>query len=213
MELQIDFMFNGDSPGYQTIAKSILSSSDSPSTLAQRFLINWEGNPGDKLKERQNASEQVYKALTTSSATSGSTDTIPQGYEDKVSPKPTDQVALGNSYPFGQCTWGAYNRLAELGKNKVSSFEGNGGFWWQTAQNRGLPVHRGNPKAHEAISFPPGAVGSDKTYGHVGVVEVVNPDGSILVSETNAGGGLNGKRTWRIISATDVLQCYYIDYS
>jgi surface antigen len=76
-----------------------------------------------------------------------------------------------------------------------------------------LPVHRGNPKAHEAISFPPGAVGSDKTYGHVGVVEVVNPDGSILVSETNAGGGLNGKRTWRIISATDVLQCYYIDYS
>lgn len=213
LELQIDFMFNGDSPGYQTIAKSILSSSDSPSTLAQRFLINWEGNPGDKLKERQNASEQVYKALTTSSATSGSTDTIPQGYEDKVSPKPTDQVALGNSYPFGQCTWGAYNRLAELGKNKVSSFEGNGGFWWQTAQNRGLPVHRGNPKAHEAISFPPGAVGSDKTYGHVGVVEVVNPDGSILVSETNAGGGLNGKRTWRIISATDVLQCYYIDYS
>ena len=134
-------------------------------------------------------------------------------YEDKVSPKPTGSIALGNAYPFGQCTWGAFNRLKEFGKNRVSTYEGNGGVWWQTAQSKGIPVHKGNPQNHEAVSFPPGVAGADPTYGHVAVVEYVNADGSFLISETNADGKANGSRIWRIISASDAMNCYFIDYS
>lgn len=212
LELQIDFLINGDDPGHRNAALTILEANDSPSYLAGQVQKFWEGNVGDKTKERADAAEQLYKALTSSSG-SGSTANIPAGYEDKVNPKPTGNVALGNAYPFGQCTWGAYNRLKELGKSKVTSYEGNGGTWYQTAQSRGVPVHKGNPKNHEAVSFPPGVAGSDPLYGHVAVVEYVNPDGSFLISETNADNKASGARTWRIISAQDAGKCYFIDYS
>ena len=64
----------------------------------------------------------MYKALKSSDGGGGSTANIPAGYEDKVSPKPTGSIALGNAYPFGQCTWGAFNRLKEFGKNGVSTW-------------------------------------------------------------------------------------------
>ncbi|MCJ1987407.1 phage tail tip lysozyme [Lactococcus carnosus] len=213
LELQVDFMMNGDDTGHRAAARAILLEKESPSSLAGDVQKFWEGNVGDKTKERADAAEQMYKALKSSDGGGGSTANIPAGYEDKVSPKPTGSIALGNAYPFGQCTWGAFNRLKEFGKNRVSTYEGNGGVWWQTAQSKGIPVHKGNPQNHEAVSFPPGVAGADPTYGHVAVVEYVNADGSFLISETNADGKANGSRTWRIISASAAMNCYFIDYS
>ena len=83
----------------------------------------------------------------------------------------------------------------------------------ETVAYGGKQPNQGNPQNHEAVSFPPGVAGADPTYGHVAVVEYVNADGSFLISETNADGKANGSRIWRIISASDAMNCYFIDYS
>lgn len=90
------------------------------------------------------------------------------------------------SYPVGQCTWYAYNRVAQLGK-KVDDFMGNGGEWGSKGRALGYKVTQ-TPTAGYLISFSPGTAGSDPRYGHVAFVEAVTSDG-ILISEGNVVGG------------------------
>lgn len=90
------------------------------------------------------------------------------------------------SYPIGQCTWYAFNRVKQLGKS-VDDFMGNGGEWGTKGKALGYEVSR-EPKAGWLISFKPGVAGSDARYGHVAFVEVVKPEG-ILISEGNVYGG------------------------
>lgn len=90
------------------------------------------------------------------------------------------------SYPVGQCTWYAFNRVKQLGKS-VDDFMGNGGEWGTKGKALGYEVSR-EPKAGWLISFTPGTAGSDPRYGHVAFVEVVRPEG-ILISEGNVYGG------------------------
>lgn len=90
------------------------------------------------------------------------------------------------SYPAGQCTWYAFNRVKQLGKS-VDDFMGNGGEWGVKGKALGYEVSR-EPKAGWLISFTPGTAGSDPRYGHVAFVEVVRPEG-ILISEGNVYGG------------------------
>lgn len=90
------------------------------------------------------------------------------------------------SYPVGQCTWYAFNRVKQLGKS-VDDYMGNGGEWATKGKALGYQVSQ-KPKAGWLISFKPGMAGSDPRYGHVAFVEVVRPDG-ILISEGNVYGG------------------------
>lgn len=90
------------------------------------------------------------------------------------------------SYPVGQCTWYAFNRVKQLGKS-VDDFMGNGGEWGTKGKALGYEVSR-EPKVGWLISFTPGTAGSDPRYGHVAFVEVVRPEG-ILISEGNVYGG------------------------
>ena len=90
------------------------------------------------------------------------------------------------SYPVGQCTWYAFNRVKQLGKS-VDDYMGNGGEWATKGKALGYQVSQ-KPKAGWLISFKPGVAGSDPRYGHVAFVEVVRPDG-ILISEGNVYGG------------------------
>lgn len=90
------------------------------------------------------------------------------------------------SYPVGQCTWYAFNRVKQLGKS-VDDFMGNGGEWGTKGKALGYEVSR-EPKAGWLISFTPGTAGSDPRYVHVAFVEVVRPEG-ILISEGNVYGG------------------------
>lgn len=53
LELQIEFMLMQDTPYYQAIVRKVLSSNDLPSKLANEVLVFWEGNPGNKVAERQ----------------------------------------------------------------------------------------------------------------------------------------------------------------
>lgn len=82
---------------------------------------------------------------------------------------------LGGPYVAGQCTqWAWYNR------QDLPSNLGNASAWGINAAAAGYLVDR-NPA--------PGAVfqSSSGWYGHVGYVEAVNPDGSIVATEMNYG--------------------------
>lgn len=82
-----------------------------------------------------------------------------------------------NNYAWGNCTWYTHARRAALG-NPVGASFGNGAEWGVSAASRGLPV--GNTPRVGAV-----VVTYQDYYGHVAVVEWVNPDGSYIVSEMN----------------------------
>ena len=59
---------------------------------------------------------------------------------------------------------------------------GNGADWANTGRRYGYLVNN-IPHVGAAMVFPRGAAGSDRMYGHVAIVERVNSDGSVLISE------------------------------
>ncbi|MEE3699393.1 phage tail tip lysozyme, partial [Streptococcus uberis] len=195
LELQIDFMLEGDNPYYINHLKSILTSNDDVNTLTKRFLNNWEGNAGDKLMERQNNAKQILNFLKNGPLRGGGTVAsswnFPESYRDKLKNPPTSASMTtqpGNGYPPGQCTWYAYNRLVELGEIKDLSgsygFLGNGQNWVASLASKGWKTSS-LPKEGAVVSTLGGFDGTLAIYGHVSIVEVVNPDGSFLMSECN----------------------------
>ena len=115
-------------------------------------------------------------------------DKIPTEYKERMNYPDYDgkNYNISGSYPVGQCTWYAYNRMAQLGKT-VDDFMGNGGQWGSKARALGYNVSS-EPKAGYLVSFTPGSAGSDPSYGHVAFVEAVGSEG-ILISECNVVGG------------------------
>ena len=95
-------------------------------------------------------------------------------------------TSKGDSYAWGQCTWWAAIRRAQIGK-PVPGNLGNGGDWGDNAKASGYKVDQ-SPSPGDAVSFKPGTLGADQEYGHVAIVEEVHADGSILISEANARG-------------------------
>ena len=82
---------------------------------------------------------------------------------------------LGGPYGAGQCTqWAWYKR------QDLPSTLGNASSWAYTAAAAGYVVNR---------TPAPGAIFQTGSgwYGHVGYVEAVNPDGSIITTEMNYG--------------------------
>jgi len=90
--------------------------------------------------------------------------------------------ASGNRYSYGYCTWYAYNRRVALGL-PVGSNWGNASTWAAYARGAGYQVD--HTPSFGAIMQTTGGWGG---YGHVAIVESVNPDGSIVVSEMNYVG-------------------------
>lgn len=65
LELQIDFIFNGDDGYHQGYAKKIAGADDSQdvASVANEFATYWEGNSGDKATQRQAYAKQVLDYL------------------------------------------------------------------------------------------------------------------------------------------------------
>lgn len=115
----------------------------------------------------------------------------------------------GNAYPYGQCTWYAYERRVQLGLPVGSQF-GNGNMWGASAAALGYWVDSTPRHVGDIVSFASGQLNADATYGHVAVVERINEDGSIEISESNVKGlGVISNRT---ISAADAASLTYIHY-
>ncbi|WP_226386025.1 COG3942 and LysM peptidoglycan-binding domain-containing protein [Staphylococcus sp. Marseille-Q1834] len=89
----------------------------------------------------------------------------------------------GNRYYYGNCTYYAFGRRQQLGRS-VGSFWGNASNWANSARNAGLAVDN-RPEVGAVFQTSAGY------YGHVGVVERVNSDGSFYVSEMNWNGNYN----------------------
>ena len=82
---------------------------------------------------------------------------------------------LGGPYGAGQCTqWAWYKR------QDLPNLLGNANAWARNAAAYGYVVDN-TPSAGAVIQTTAG------WYGHVGYVEAVNPDGSIIMSEMNYG--------------------------
>lgn len=206
LELQIDFMLEGDNPYYIHILKSILTSNENVNTLTTRFLNQWEGNAGDKLAQRQNNAKQMlmyFKQTIKGSGTLASSWNFPEEYRSRIKHPPSTAAMTtqaGNGYPVGQCTWYAYNRLVELGKITDLSgsygYLGNGQNWVMSLIGKGWKLSA-TPVEGAVVSTAGGFDGTLPQYGHVGIVEVVNADGSFLVSELNYAGN-QSQIHWRV---------------
>ncbi|EGO9471081.1 CHAP domain-containing protein [Enterococcus faecalis] len=138
---------------------------------------------------------------------------VPSAYKGKLTLPPIDSNDYaGNNYPFGECTWYAYNRMAQIGKpiEWFSGDGGNGAGWANSARAKGYTVVKGKPSVGWAASMQGGIGGSAPPYGHVAVVEYVNSDGSILVSEANVINQGSGTRSWRVLDRATVEQIDFI---
>ena len=82
---------------------------------------------------------------------------------------------LGGPYAAGQCTQWAWYKRQDLPR-----MLGNANAWARNAAKYGYTVNR-TPSAGAVIQTSAG------WYGHVGYVESVNGDGSIVVTEMNYG--------------------------
>lgn len=103
---------------------------------------------------------------------------------------PRSTVFAGNRYSYGYCTWYAFNRRAELGR-PIGSFWGNAITWASYARSEGFRVN--NSPAPGAILQSGGYGG----YGHVAVVESVDAEGNVTVSEMNYAG-------WNVVSTRTI---------
>jgi len=87
----------------------------------------------------------------------------------------------GNGYSYGYCTWHVASRRAAIGKSIPRNL-GNAVTWASLASSAGLKVD-GVPTAGAVVwhknTYTAGGL------GHVGFVEKVNPNGSIVVSDMN----------------------------
>lgn len=121
---------------------------------------------------------------------------IPTQYKAKVKDTNFTATSPSNTYPFGQCTWYAYNRMQELG-TPVESNLGNGADWGKNAKEKGYQTDT-QPHVGWVVSFTQGAGGADPIYGHVAVVEAISDDGQhFLVSECNVVASGSGTVSFR----------------
>ncbi len=115
------------------------------------------------------------------SATTLSDSTVPAA--NNVAPVSTVKAtySAANTYPVGQCTWGA-KALAPW----VGNYWGNANQWPASAQAAGYSV--GSTPAVGAVAVWPYDGGG---YGHVAVVTAVESPTNIQVSESNYAGSMS----------------------
>lgn len=114
----------------------------------------------------------------------------------------SNSAVAGNRYDYGYCTWYAYNRRAQLGR-PVGSFWGNASTWASYARGSGYMVNH-SPAVGAVMQDSYSAGG----YGHVAVVESVNGDGSIYISEMNYAGW--NVKSYRTLSAGEAARYNFI---
>lgn len=153
------------------------------------------------LEERPDYVAPVQPSVPVASAPAQDASPLVNGYS------PITMTANGNAYAFGNCTSWAYERRVQLG-HPVGSYWGNASTWDSSARAAGYIVDK-NPTVGAVYQMPAFVDAYTGVYGHVGIVESVNPDGSIYISEMNYAGNFNAV-TYRTIPAAQVALYNYI---
>lgn len=209
LNVQLDFAWTNDDSD-STLIQRLVRQSDVESTAVD-ILKYWEraGTKDDIIeqtmrKQLANVWYQRIKNGGLETGVGGQSAEVPEVYKDLINPPP-DERALrlgypGNGYVAGQCTWYIYNRFAQLGY-QCYTYLGNGGNWKDTAISNGQKTDT-TPHKYWAICFPPNSMAGIGDYGHVGFIEAVFSDGSVLISEMNYGGEYN--MNWRVINQSTI---------
>jgi surface antigen len=92
-----------------------------------------------------------------------------------------------NNFPYGQCTAWANERYHTLTGYYVE-WTGNAYQWAYNASLHPGWVVSSTPHVPSIVVFQPGVQYSSPLYGHVGVLEGINPDGSLSTSNMNVYG-------------------------
>lgn len=146
-----------------------------------------EGDNLDELARKYRADRNLLVAVNDIELTGlrvGERILIPDGIEP--APARTTTVSRlvwggGNGYIYGYCTWHVANRRAAIG-NPLPNNLGNASSWYRNAIANGMSVGS-TPQAGAVLWHVNTSIAGG--LGHVGYVERVNPDGSILVSDMN----------------------------
>jgi surface antigen len=110
---------------------------------------------------------------------------MPTGTDPANTSSPAVQTAKSNTYPRGQCTWWASERYHQL-TNYYVPWAANAKDWSAQASKYGWKVSS-TPTAPSILCLQAGIQGADGTYGHVGVVESLNSNGTVRASSQNWG--------------------------
>lgn len=165
---------------------------------------DWSLGSSNTVSDTDAMSKSIANNPQIAKRMSADTNVLPAGFNPNHATGDT-----GNAYPYGQCTWWAYTRRAQLGL-PTGSYFGNAQNWAASASALGYWVDHTAREVGDVVMFSPGQAGASGVYGHVAVVEKVNSDGSVEISESNAKGlGVISNRTF---SATEAAQFTYIHY-
>ncbi len=118
-----------------------------------------------------------------------------------------------NGYDYGFCTWYVADRRAKIGRPLPSNL-GDAWTWDDRSASAGIGVDH-NPTVGAAV-----VTKSNSPPGHVAIVEAVNADGSVWISEMNSSGqrsmtdsssaGGWGQVDFKLISADQARSYGYI---
>lgn len=154
--------------------------------------------PGQKLTVNGSSSSSNS---TASSNTSKASEKKEEVKTESVSAPAPSNVSYGtNYYYWGDCTWYVFERRQQLGKPAGNNW-GNASNWDDAARGQGYSVS--SRPSVGAIMQANAWTNNAWGMGHVAIVERINSDGSILVSEMNFGSG-QGVKTFRTISSSQV---------
>lgn len=117
-----------------------------------------------------------------------------------------------NGYDYGYCTWYVANKRIAAGRVMPTNL-GNASTWATRAAAYGLATGR-TPQVGAAV------VTATRGAGHVALVEQINPDGSVWISEMNSSGQISitnggraggwGRVDFKLISAGTASSYSYV---
>ncbi|MDA5520078.1 CHAP domain-containing protein [Streptococcus thermophilus] len=179
-------------------AEQLVAASEAPASVAPVAT-----------SEAPAASEVPAEQLAAASEAPESSE-VPAATSEAASEAPAEQLAATyeyastpNTYPVGQCTWGAKTMAPWVG-----NYWGNAKDWIASAQAAGHSV--GTTPVAGAIAVWPNEGGG---YGHVAYVTSVSDEHAIQVMESNYAGNMlisNYRGTFDPTSAACGGSVYYI---
>jgi len=166
------------------------------------WRIDWDSEPPDQNRVQGWSAESVISSAPSAgdvprpdfsgSCYTGENIFWQSGFAPASTNPPNPQL----SSALGNCTWYAHGRLRELGYNEtqMNVLHGNASEWDNEAVMNSISVD-GTPTTGSIAQTDSGAGG----LGHVAVVEAVNDDGTITVTESSYSTSLSSTSNfvWR----------------
>ncbi len=194
-------LFNQDGGAHGTITDGpMYATGGIPSYTGNWWKIQWDSEP-PSLNGQQGwtAESRISSApsggdVSRPDFTSSYYTTANMFWQSGYAPSSTNPPNPQLGSALGNCTWYAHGRLRELGYNttQLTALHGNASDWDNEASANSIVVDS-NPTVGSIAQTDNGAGG----LGHVAVVESVNGDGTITVTESSYSTSTSS--TWNFL--------------